>query len=426
MIQRAVTVFCVCTAAAWTPNLLAQTPDTLVLSLEDARTMAANANAQLLAAGARVRASEGDVRASRVPRYNPEATFEARSPSNGFGSRYEAALGIELEVAGQPGARSRVADAGYAASARRFEDEARHTLTDVSLAYAALAAAEQRLVLVEQIGALNAELNTAVRTQLAEGEVSALEANLAAIESARARAQALEARAERSAASLALTRLLGVADRQPIRTTGANEIEAPVVSRADLDALLQSAVGTRPDLLALENEVVRARQQVSLTRRETLPNLRIAGLATREDPSADPSLGVGLGLSLPLFNRGQGVLDRNRAELFEMERTRDALELQVRVEVEAALIRYDASRQAVSILETELLGPSRENHALLEVAYTEGLIDVATLLLLRNQLLDAELDYWSAWERREQARTELESATGQILQGVVLNSGSER
>jgi cobalt-zinc-cadmium efflux system outer membrane protein len=102
------------------------------------------------------------------------------------------------------------------------------------------------------------------------------------------------------------------------------------------------------------------------------------------------------------------------------------VELRVRTEVEAALARYESAQEAVSILETELLGPIRENHSLLQVAYTEGLIDIATLLLLRNQLLDAELDYWDAWERREQARTELASATGRILEGVSLNFGSER
>ena len=103
-----------------------------------------------------------------------------------------------------------MADAGYAASARRFQDDARRVLTDVSLAYFQLAAAERRLVLVEQIGSLNADLNTAVRTQLDEGEVSALEANLSAIETARARARVLDARSDRSAASLALAVLLGV------------------------------------------------------------------------------------------------------------------------------------------------------------------------------------------------------------------------
>ena len=42
------------------------------------------------------------------------------------------------------------------------------------------------------------------------------------------------------------------------------------------------------------------------------------------------------------------------------------------------------------------------------------------------QLLDAELSYWDAWERRERARTNLESATGEILQGVSFGNGSDR
>jgi outer membrane protein TolC len=96
------------------------------------------------------------------------------------------------------------------------------------------------------------------------------------------------------------------------------------------------------------------------------------------------------------------------------------------VEVEDALRVYTSAEREVEILEAEMLGPIRENQGLLEVAYREGKIDLASLLLLRNQLLDAELSYWAAWERREIARTDLDSATGEILRGADFVEGSDR
>ncbi|MGD8729167.1 MAG: TolC family protein, partial [Gemmatimonadota bacterium] len=186
------------------------------------------------------------------------------------------------------------------------------------------------------------------------------------------------------------------------------------------------ALRSRPDLLAADLEVERARQAARVASREAFPNLRVAALATRDNPALDPRLGVSIGLEIPLFDRNQGLSERRRAEIVEREAARTAAELRVRTEVENALRSYELARQEVETLEAEMLDPIRQNQGLLEIAFREGKIDLASLLLLRNQLLDAELAYWAAWERREAARTELASATGSILEGVELIEGTER
>jgi cobalt-zinc-cadmium efflux system outer membrane protein len=185
-----------------------------------------------------------------------------------------------------------------------------------------------------------------------------------------------------------------------------------VVASGDLVA---RALTARPDLEALEHQVEWARQEERLARREAFPNLRVSGLATREDPAAGPRFGVALGIELPLLNRNQGVSQRRRVEIAEVEAMRVATEQRVRAEVQDAARAYEAAAREVALLEAELLGPIRQNQDLLEIAYQEGKIDLSNLLLVRNQLLDAELGYWDAWERREWAHTELRSATGDIL-----------
>jgi cobalt-zinc-cadmium efflux system outer membrane protein len=400
--------------------------DTLVVSLEEARAMAARANPELLASSWRPAAARGDVRAARTLRFNPELAFESRSPGAGIASRYEAELGLSLEVAGQPGLRVEASEAGYQAASRRFLDDGRLILREVERAYHRLVAAEQREALADQISALNSELEAAVTAQRAEGEVSLLEANLAGIEAARARARALEARSARTTAALELRRLLGLrTDTLVVRTEG---VAAERSAAADLagGSSVEEALTARPDLLAAEQEIERARQEARLARREAFPNLRIAALATREDPLVDPRFGVSAGIELPLFNRNQGLTQRRQAEIAETEQARRATELRVREEVESALRAYESARREVALLEAEMLGPIRQNQALLEIAFREGKIDLASLLLLRNQLLDAELTYWEAWERRAIAHTNLAAATGEILEGVDLIEGGER
>jgi len=400
--------------------------DTVVLSLAEARSLAARANPELLSSSWRPTAARGDIRSARTLLFNPDASFEARSPGVGFTSRYEAELGLEVEIAGQRGLRIGASEASYEAARNGFEDDGRRALADVGRAYHSLVAAEQRLALAEEIERLGAQLLVAVGTQLREGEVSVLEANLARVEAARARAGALAARSARSTAALELGRLVALPPSVPIRTTGVPAVAAATESASSAEERVVQALARRPDLRAREHDVERARQEERLVRRESLPNLRVAGLATREDPFQEPRFGVAVGVEFPLFNRNQGLASRRRAEIAEVEQLRRATELRVRVEVENALRAYTSAQREVEILEAEMLGPIRENQGLLEVAYREGKIDLASLLLLRNQLLDAELSYWAAWERREWARTDLESATGEILQGVDFIEGSDR
>jgi len=415
----------------WPPGSLwaqsAQPNDALVLSLSEARVMAAEANPELLAATWRPAAVRGDLRAARTLQFNPDASFESRAPGDGLANRFEAELGLEFEIAGQRSLRGQAGEASLSASQRRLDDEGRRVLAAVSIAYQELVAAEQRVALVEEINGLNSQLRTAVLTQLAEGEVSVLEANLASIEAARAQARSLEATSARAASARELGRMLGQEPTVNIRTTGPSDVATAATDvGSTLREYVELALSARPDLRALDHDVERARQEERLVRREALPNLRIAALATREDPLANPRLGVAFGMSFPLFNRNQGQADRRRAEISEVEQLRRAAELRIQTEVENALLLFESAERETALLEAELLGPIRENQRLLDTAYREGKIDLANLLLLRNQMLDAELGYWDAWERRERARTGLESATGTILEGISFTNGSNR
>lgn len=421
-------------AAVWGPvvtgpsPLAAQAPhggDTLVVSLADVREMAVRANPELNAASWRPAAARGDVRTAHTLAFNPEASFDARSPGSGFASRYEAELGLELEVAGQQGLRVGATEAGYRAASRTFEDAGRLLLRDVERAYYRLAAAEERVALADEISELNARLGSAVDAQHTAGKVSLLDANLAGIEAARSRARALEARSARTTAALELGRLLGDERGGRIRTAGVSGTPSRGAERPS-DAALDVALASRPDLLAATQDVDRAQLEARLARREAFPNLRVAALATREDPRTDPRFGVSVGMVLPLFNRNQGLTQRRQAEIAQAEQMRLATELGVRVEVEDALRAYRSAQDEVELLEAEMIGPIRQNQDLLEVAYREGKIDLASLLLLRNQLLDAELRYWDAWERRQVAGVDLAAATGEILEGVTLDEGGER
>jgi outer membrane protein TolC len=67
------------------------------------------------------------------------------------------------------------------------------------------------------------------------------------------------------------------------------------------------------------------------------------------------------------------------------------------------------------VFEKEVLDRAAENFQLMEIAYREGKIDLLQVVVVQNDLVNAQFSYldslWNYW----QARTALERATGTEL-----------
>jgi outer membrane protein TolC len=113
-----------------------------------------------------------------------------------------------------------------------------------------------------------------------------------------------------------------------------------------------------------------------------------------------------------VLNRKQGRGAEQQARTSQAELQARAVELAVRSEVTDALRALQTATEEETVYAASVLQPTRENRALLEIAYREGKIDLATLLLVRNQLVDAEVGYWETWLAQRRALVSLEVATG--------------
>jgi cobalt-zinc-cadmium efflux system outer membrane protein len=186
----------------------------------------------------------------------------------------------------------------------------------------------------------------------------------------------------------------------------------PDPARLDIDSLVELALTRRPDLAATTATVREFETLASLARREALPNLRRGAVAERVPGESGFRIGPAFGISVPIWNRNQGVVDERLAQVRQAQLQRQAVELRVRTDVETAVRSYRAATQEAATFETTVRQPARTNSALLETAFRAGKIALPTLLLLRNQLLDAELGYWDAWLARQDALVQLQAATG--------------
>lgn len=404
--------------------------DSLVLTVNAARRLALTQNPTLLASRQDTAIARGGLQQARLLRFNPD--FSAVAPGPGFGGSRNASeftLMQELEVAGQRGLRIDAARFGLTRATATVANASRLTLADASIAFYRALSARRRLQVTREVLELTERLLGAVRTQLREGEISNLEANLAEIEFGRAQARVLSAQRDATSATLELARLIGVGPSVALRledpaaatyaTPDSAGAAAPVASAMafpalDIDSLTALALARRPDLAASVTAVRESEALIALARREVLPNVRVGVLFERQPGENNTRIGPAIGISLPFFNRSQGLVTQRRAEARQALFLRDAARLQVRTDIAIAVRALTAANAEVAVFEASVQQPARANSALLEAAFRAGKIALPTLLLLRNQLLDAELGYWQAWLARQEALTLLDAASGAL------------
>ncbi|MBX3173526.1 MAG: TolC family protein [Gemmatimonadaceae bacterium] len=390
--------------------------DTLVLALHDVRRLALARNPSLLGVRQETAIARGALRQTRVLRSNPE--FAAQSAGGTLGTaedQLQFTVLQEIEFAGQRGLRTDVARFGSARASFSLQEAGRLTIAESSAAFYRAVAAERRLSVASEALALVERLLAAVQIQLREGEISRLDANLAVIEAGRARGRVLGARRAAATAELELRLLIGLESGAPFRlvadSTGdsLNGLEG-----LSGDSLLVLALTNRPDLAAAGQAVREAETLLALGRREAFPNLRIGVGGVRSPDDGSLQFGPAWGLTLPIFNRNQGLRDQRRALVDQAQFARRSVRLRVETDVAVAEQAYRTAVEEARVYEREVLALAHENAALLETAYGAGKIDLSTLLLLRNQLLDAEFGYWDAWLAQRDALVQLEAATGQL------------
>jgi cobalt-zinc-cadmium efflux system outer membrane protein len=192
-------------------------------------------------------------------------------------------------------------------------------------------------------------------------------------------------------AQLAL--LLGVRSAHPEFDVdpAALELQIPAkLAQPSSAALVEEAKKQRPDLLALDQQIERARTAVDLARRQRWPDpqlsLNYAQEGSGNNAVQPPTLTLGLSMGLPIFYQQQGEVAKAQADLRSQELQRAKAEAQVASDVESALAAFEAQRKLAERMRSGLLDRAKRARDLVEVQFSKG---AASLL----ELLDAERTY---------------------------------
>jgi cobalt-zinc-cadmium efflux system outer membrane protein len=339
-------------------------------------------------------------------RPNPSLTFEALrdSPHEAFLFDQPLELGFKrqrrIEVARE---ESEVTEVEIAALARQVRRSTREAFYRAILARAESA----RLGRVVQLAQ---RLERIAQERFEAGDVAQLEVIQAALEVARAQADAQVAQQREKVSLSQLNALLN----EPASTTWelAGDL-ADAHLAVSLPELIQRADESNPALQRLGQERKVEQRRRELLKAERIPNL---SLQFGTDLNSLPDFRAGprgqLSLELPLFMRNQGQIAQSLANQQVLEAERVATERAVAARVEASYFDLEAQQTQVVLYKGKLLPAAQQVEGLAEESYRAGKTSILVVLEAQRNVQEVERNYLESLFTLQSLFASLEETVG--------------
>ena len=387
----------------------------------------------------RALASNGELAAARLDltrararlrqaglRPNPTLDFEQTTGRlTGSAGESETSIGVALpiELGGKRARRIELARAELEATEAEVADRERRLTAEVRATYAEALAALRELEITEDLNNLDVQTTRFVQARVNEGETAPLELNLLRVEVDRLRARRALVEGRLRATLLRLKNLASVPALEPLRVR--EDLSTPVLPQppASLDAAIDIALRTRPDLrLARLTEEV-AQAGFRLARAQGAPDLTAftrytLSRAVFDDTPAgvlsdkDRLLTFGVSVGIPVLNRNQGAKAEAAAAISQARTRREFLETVVRSEVQSAYARYEAARSAILTYGQGVIARSADNIRVIRSAYELGQFTITDLITEQRRLVDSQRDFTEALAEQYRALADLQAAIG--------------
>lgn len=373
-----------------------------VLTLEEALARARQSAPAVVAARMRIEEARARVVGASVPfAANPTVAAEAgRRSGAGSSTDYGLDVGQDLELPQRRRARIDAARAGVTQEEQRAREAGGEALRDVATAFLRAVEARERAEAAGSGKHLAEEALRIAERRYAAGDVAQLDVNLARTAVARADAETRIANAALAGQATQLQVLLGLPE--PVTVAGSLRdalTPAPAARAAD-----------RPDIRVLEAEIEEAEADQRLARTLRWPDFGVRASYAKEE--GDRIVLGGVGLTLPVFQRGQEATAVAHARLARLRAQREALTRTIEAEVQGAMAAQDALRAAASEYERTVLPLVEENEKLALESYEVGQIGLGELLLVRREALDARRAFLDQLIETRLAEVELRATAG--------------
>jgi len=360
----------------------------VVLQLDDALRLAAKGAPEVRVAEAATDVVRAEmVAAELVAAHNPSLVVAA-------GPRFVGEVSVDLEVGveqalslgGRRRAATTVAQMNVDTAGIEADGVRASAMARAATAYFRVVHARRRLRIAQQSVQLGVSMVDTATKRFEAGEIDRLQANTARVALGRhmVDAQVWQGRTDQ---------LLG-ALRSVLGLDATTELElATVLEQPGLGSLdtLVAAATRRPDLAALAAAAEREAARVELASRYRWPDLALGATYGHEE-GAHIAMGI-VRVTLPIVAHRQDLAAEATARSAALEREAEARSSTVAIELRAQYQVYETLRAAEVGFRNDVLPVLEENETMTEKAYREGSLDLAELLALRREMIEARESY---------------------------------
>lgn len=348
---------------------------------------------------------------------NPEIELRAddkigKDAGTGGTDFTQLAVSQPLPLSGRLGHQQAVAGAALEAARAerryqqvRLESQAAQRYHDLQLATERLHLAEQRLQLAD-------DFQNVGRRRAQAGELSDLERQRLDLIREAAQQDLEEAEGAYNEALSRFRAYLGL----PVDTVPELVPLQPLGPVPALDQLQAGLVG-HPALLAAKRRVEAARSGVNLARAERLPDPSLRLFRERDflNGRRQEVTGVGLGITVPLWDRNRGRIDEARAQVIEIQSERQALERDLNSRLQQSYVHLKSLLQQGEHYRTRIFQPAQRVFDLTRKAYASGEVEILSLIDANNTHFDARERYLELLQEAWLAAADLRLAAGRAL-----------
>lgn len=376
----------------------------VTLTLGDALERARQSAPSIVAARLRIGEARGRVIGAALPfSSNPAVELEGgRRSGESSSTDYGIEVGQDIDPPRRRRARIDAADAAVRQEEQRIAEVERATLRQVATTFLRAAEARERAEAAASGKHLAEETLRIAERRYAAGDVAQLDVNLARTAVARADAEVRMGNVALSGHTTQLRVLLGMSEPVTIR----GSLRDAFAIAGDLT----KNTANRADVRLLDAEIAEAEAQQRLARTLRWPDFGVRGAYRNEE--GDRILLGGIGLTLPVFRRGQEETAVANARLARLQAERDALLRTIETEIRGAAASRDALRAAAAEYERTVLPLVEENEKLALESYEAGQIGLGDLLLVRREALDARRAFIDQLIETRLAEVELHVSAG--------------
>lgn len=321
------------------------------------------------------------------------------------------------------------ADAGAKASIYAFERQRQKVTLDAVVAYFNVLKARGFVkVMEDRLKAIQSQRDD-IAKMLERGVATRIDLLRAETAVASAQEELTKARNGEALALAALANAMGLSPETPLQVAEGASISDSFLTDlpADLKSAVEEALRQRPELKALEAQLVAAKEGIRVAKSEQRPQIGLMFQYDAERQTIMPDTGrwlVGVMLSMNLFDGGatKAAVDKARSEVERLEAAISELRNGIVLEVTNAFLTVESARERVKVAE-KAIETAQEGVRLVRLGYQNGVNTITDFLTAQSELTQAQVSLVVALSDLRVAEAQLWFALGRSPETLLTKVG---